>query len=140
MALSWGQFSLGANTYSDVLAQGDPEPRKRRIVHEAPDVTVFPTKDTGYQPAEFDVTLKVAEGSVDDFIADVLTGSAEREIHWMIGATEVYSYTYSGDVRSVKCLQPHGTVTTRYYAVHAVFPLSRSKVYKNSDDSVLWGA
>jgi hypothetical protein len=77
---------------------------------------------------------------VDEFVVAVATGSAERRISWMLGATEVYGMAYSGDTGPVlECVNPYGTAT-RLYRVPFSFTLSQSKIWIATTDTVLWGS
>lgn len=137
--LTFGQLGIGTTAYGDLREFSPPAITRQRMQHVTSNSTVFPTKELGYLPMTVAGVMSITAASVDEFVIAVATGSAERKISWMLGATEVYGYAYSGDSGpALECVNPYGS-QTRIYLVPFSFTLSRSKVYKASDDSVLWG-
>lgn len=141
LGLAKGQFAIGANVYTNIREISLPEAKGQRIVHQASNVTTFPVKELGYLGAEVGGVAQLTAGTLAAlaaFIADVRNGTAERKISWWFGDVEVYSYAWSGDVGAPTCYTAFGTVASKY-RIPFTFQLSRSRVYKASDDSIQWG-
>lgn len=144
MALSREQIQLGANTYGDQTADPVsglersilPDMNRTIIQHEVPLSTVWPQKDLGPIPPVIRGTILLYETSVHAFMQDVENESAERELHWVDSGVEVYAY-----VRSGQCARERwgAGVSAEFQWVTFEFIATRTQVYKNSDDSVLWG-
>jgi len=133
------QLGIGATIYSSLVSIELPAPAAARIQHVCSNVTFWPTKSLGYVPATLAGEMFITGASVDEFVTAVLTGSAERKISFHFANAEHYVYAYSGDVTSIDRITRFKT-SPHKYTVSFSFPLSRSKVYKASDDSVLWGS
>lgn len=143
LGLTQGQIAIGTTKYSGIYDLGIPGAAGQRIVHTPSLSTVFPTKEMGHLPGVLSGRLRRLTGAnLIAFIAAVRTGTSERKVSFLIGGTECYVYTYSGDIDAPVCTHTNGlpTASDRLYEVGFSFPLSRSKVYNASDDTVLWGS
>jgi hypothetical protein len=138
LGLSYGQMGIGATTYSNVRAFEFPPAVGIRMQHLAPKTTSIPTLELGHAPTSLAGTIKLTAADVDGFIVAVRTGTAERRISFVIGATEAYGFAYSGDLTAIRCINRYGTAT-REYDVSFLFPLSRPTIYRGADDVVLYG-
>lgn len=138
LGLTFGEIGLGTTKYGSLRALELPNAEAWQMVHEVSGSTMFPTKDLGHKSAVVSGVLLITAASVAAFVADVrATTTAERRLSFMVGAEECYVYVYAGSIASPACVNPYGT-GTRQYEISWSFRTSRSKVYKASDDSVLW--
>jgi hypothetical protein len=101
--------------------------------------TVFPTKELGHVQPVISGVMQVTQAKVAVFIADVRAGTIERKISFLLGDEECYGYAKSGDITDNKCLNFKSRGGMRIYSIAFSFPLTRSQVYRASDDMVLWG-
>jgi len=139
LGLNWGEVAFGTTVYTTVRELELPKTRRARIIHSVSKSTKFPSKDLGFRSETIEGVMKVTGANLATFVTDLLDASAERKISFVIGTTEAYVYAYGGDLGRIKNMTPYGSVS-RVYEVDWSFPLSRSIVYKASDDSTLWGA
>jgi len=134
-----GELGISSTKYTALQTLSFPAQGRQRLQHVCSLSTSFPTKELGYVPASLSgVMLRPATG-VDTFVAAVLTGTGERRISFLFEGAEVYVYAWSGDITEITYLKPWDTGNSPC-RVGFSFPLSRSQLYKASDDSVLWGS
>lgn len=140
LGLQWGEIAIGSNVYGGLVELDYPAPAGLRVIHQVSKSTVFPTKELGHLPLTLSGTMRLTAQHVAAFIADVRAQTDERKINFLLGSTECYVYAKSGDITSHKCVdQATPGESPRIHDVSFSFPLTRSKVYRASDDAVLWG-
>jgi hypothetical protein len=140
--ITQGQLGITTTKYDHLCELDIPVPQMQRIVVSPPNSTTFPTKEMGYTPTTLSGKFNKLSGTeVTTLIAVIATGTAERKITFMLGGVECYGYAYSGNPGTRVCVNSTGlpTASDRQYELSFSFPLSRSKIYKASDDSTLWG-
>lgn len=141
VGLVWGEIGIGASVYGGLQEFGYPTAEGMRIVHLTSLSTVFPTKEAGHQQPAVSGVMRMTAANIAAFIADVRAGTSERKVSFLMGDVECYGYAKSGDITGNKCLNFEARgAATRVHEVSFSFPLTRSKLYKASDDSVLWGS
>lgn len=144
MALAREQITLGANTYGDQTADPVsglersilPDMARTIIQHEVVGSTVWPQRDLGPIPAVIRGTILLYQDDVHDFMQDVEDESAERELHWVDSGVEVYAFVRSG--QCTRELWGQG-LSAEFQWVTFEFTATRTQVYRNSDDAVMWG-
>lgn len=141
VGLTRGQFTLdaGSNKYSPL--QGtfqEPTPSRRELWHEVTESTVIPHKDLGPERPTVSGTVLLTSATADTFKNAVLTTSA-RYFRWHNGTQEVYIKVYSGRITSDQIVFMDGSSTV-YRKIGFAFTAYDTRLYKGSDDSVIWGA
>lgn len=84
--------------------------------------------------------MQVAGSAVATCIADILSVSSERKLSWLEGGTEVYVYAKGGAVTSCVPKIEALAGSSDHYLVGFSFGSTRTKLYKASDDTTLWGS
>ncbi len=140
IGLTEGQVGIGSTAYSALRAITLPPFTRNRIVHVTANSTTFPVKSLGHVPGTVSGTMLITGASVDEFVTAAHGATTETKFSFMWAGAEHYVYVSGGgDITALTCLNPYGTAT-RQYEVGFSFQLSRSKLYKSSDDSVVWGS
>jgi len=143
VGITAAQIAIDGVAYGGLRAISYPLLTGNRVVWTAPNSTSFPILEMGHNPCSLSGVNLLAATSVDEFMAAVSAGSAERKISFLMGGesadVEYYGYAYSGDVSALDCYTPYGSAT-RYYHIAWTFPFSRTKIYVAADDSVWIGA
>ena len=138
LGLAANQIALAAVTYTGLRDQVTIDATGVRMEHAVSSSTTWPRKELGSQPPVVSGTILLANASIVAFIADVRS-SASRKLSFIFAGVECYVYVYSGDVSTFTPLD-RGGVAAGYQDVAFSFGAYQTKVFKSSDDSVLWGS
>lgn len=139
--LAAGEFTLdaGSNKYNCLRGTfREPNPARKELWHEVTESTVIPHKDLGPEKPTVSGTVLLTSATADTFKNAVLTTTA-RYFRWHNGTQEVYIKIYSGNVTSDSPVHVPASGTS-YRKVSFSFTGYDTRLYKGSDDSVLWGA
>lgn len=137
--LRWGEIGIGSSLYGGLQDLTYPTAAGLRIMHATALSTRFPVKELGHLPSAISGVLHMTAPRIPAFIADVRAGGSERKVRFLHGSTECYVYARSGDVTANRCLNFRAREAVRVHEVAFTFPLTRTMVYRASDDAVLWG-
>lgn len=140
LSLTYGQFAIGTTKYTLSQEFILPAPGRLEVCHLVSYSTTFPTSVIGYDRPSCSPTFKVLGSALTTLIADILGSDTERRLSWVQGGVEVYVLAKGGKVTSQAPFSVYHGAATDKYLVSASFGLTRSKLYKASDDTVLWGS
>lgn len=140
MGLKEGEIGIGATAYGGVIEFTYPAALGMRIVDVAPKTTSFYVKEMGHLGSQVSGVISMVADNVDAFIAIVEAGTSERKISWLRGDEEQYGYAYSGDVTDDTCVNYGARGAAKIHHLSFVFPLSRSIIYRASDDTAKRGS
>jgi hypothetical protein len=139
LGLTQGHFAIGTTDWGQVRAGSwiDPEPTRDEIWHAVPLSTIKPHKDLGPKQITAGGLLLCTSANVDTFKAAVMATTAKR-FSWHNGTQELYLKVYSGQITRSSILVMNAV--TCVFEVTFEFTSYDTRLYKASDDSVLWGA
>ena len=135
-----GEFAIGAAVVGrpKVGTWRDPMPGRKELWHDVSNSLVIPHKDLGPEKITVGGVLLRTSATADTFKNAVLETTAKK-FSWHDGTVEKYIKVYNGRITSSERIVMKSTGTV-YEEIGFEFTSYDTRLYKASDDSVLWGA